>query len=381
MDVTVVEDDICILRYEKSDFNPVGDYKSPVSASSGDVSVASHFALVTAYEDIKKRLKETERENSILKKKIRLLEEKSLYTDQEKKNVIGREQVNKAYHAYREVCIERDDLKAKLDKTTKEQESIKHLTEQLQSKEVELLQLKTEIETYHVMSDLKQMEMNCTVDKINSDLRIHSLQQESEILRNECNRMRAELKTLKDQGHQTASPSNEILQGRGIPNGEDVLLQTFFELQKEMVNLRSMTEVQAKVVRKLTADQVVRRKVISHLPVQCEDDVEQNCKVQMTGSVFRQPYTTLNEGNVLFSAVTLPLKLDAIAMTPDEIFSPWTAPRPNPVGSATFQEHNSYHRSSLDDNSWVVPNPPKPSDIQFWETRSNTTPSPVNFMD
>ena len=29
---------------------------------------------------------------------------------------MGREQVNKAYHAYREVCIDRDNLKSKLDK-------------------------------------------------------------------------------------------------------------------------------------------------------------------------------------------------------------------------------------------------------------------------
>lgn len=33
----------------------------------------------------------------------------------EETSSVGREQVNKAYHAYREVCIDRDNLKNKLD--------------------------------------------------------------------------------------------------------------------------------------------------------------------------------------------------------------------------------------------------------------------------
>lgn len=71
----LVEDDICILNHEKADNAHKRD-DIPVSSYSGDESVASHFALVTAYEDIKKRLKETEKENSFLKKKVRILEEK-----------------------------------------------------------------------------------------------------------------------------------------------------------------------------------------------------------------------------------------------------------------------------------------------------------------
>lgn len=72
----LIEDDICILNHEKADNSHKRDGEIPVSAYSGDESVASHFALVTAYEDIKKRLKETEKENSVLKKRVRILEEK-----------------------------------------------------------------------------------------------------------------------------------------------------------------------------------------------------------------------------------------------------------------------------------------------------------------
>uniref|UniRef100_A0A8C9EHZ8 5-azacytidine induced 2 n=1 Tax=Pavo cristatus TaxID=9049 RepID=A0A8C9EHZ8_PAVCR len=145
----LVEDDICILNHEKADNGHKRDGEIPVSAYSGDESVASHFALVTAYEDIKKRLKETEKENSFLKKRVRILEEKLLGSRLEEEcSSVGREQVNRAYQAYREACIDRDNLKSKLDKMMKETaESLKNLNEQLQSKEVELLQLKTEVET------------------------------------------------------------------------------------------------------------------------------------------------------------------------------------------------------------------------------------------
>lgn len=70
---TLVEDDICILNHEKAHRR---DTVTPVAIFSGDESVASHFALVTAYEDIKKRLKDSEKENSFLKKRVRFLEEK-----------------------------------------------------------------------------------------------------------------------------------------------------------------------------------------------------------------------------------------------------------------------------------------------------------------
>ncbi|KAI2528676.1 AZI2 isoform 14, partial [Pan troglodytes] len=92
----LVEDDICILNHEKAHKR---DTVTPVSIYSGDESVASHFALVTAYEDIKKRLKDSEKENSLLKKRIRFLEEKLIARFEEETSSVGREQVNKAYHA------------------------------------------------------------------------------------------------------------------------------------------------------------------------------------------------------------------------------------------------------------------------------------------
>ena len=64
----LVDDGTCILNHEQAHRR---DTVTPVSVYSGDESAASHFALVTAYEDIKKRLKDSEKENSFFKKRIR----------------------------------------------------------------------------------------------------------------------------------------------------------------------------------------------------------------------------------------------------------------------------------------------------------------------
>ena len=73
MEPLTVDDDICILKHETA-YGVAGE--SPVSVCAGDESVASHFALVTAYEDIKKRLRDTERENTLLRKRVKQLEDK-----------------------------------------------------------------------------------------------------------------------------------------------------------------------------------------------------------------------------------------------------------------------------------------------------------------
>lgn len=75
MEPLAVDDDICILKHETA-YTAAGE--SPVSVCAGDESVASHFALVTAYEDIKKRLRDTERENTLLRKRVKQLEDKVL---------------------------------------------------------------------------------------------------------------------------------------------------------------------------------------------------------------------------------------------------------------------------------------------------------------
>ncbi|KFU99125.1 5-azacytidine-induced protein 2, partial [Tauraco erythrolophus] len=256
----LVEDDICILNHEKADNVHKRDGEIPVSSYSGDESVASHFALVTAYEDIKKRLKETEKENSFLKKRVRILEEKLLGSRLEEEcSSVGREQVNKAYQAYREACIDRDNLKNKLDKMKKESmESLKTLNEQLQSKEVELLQLRTEVETQQVMKNLHCTQSSWEIEKLNSDLKVHSLEQNLEKLKQECNSLRKELQKSKEKDQaQDKNPLNgDLLQRQDIQSVQ----QTYWDLKREMSNLRLVTDVQAEVLRKLKTNPTVTKK-------------------------------------------------------------------------------------------------------------------------
>ncbi|XP_071417224.1 5-azacytidine-induced protein 2 isoform X3 [Pithys albifrons albifrons] len=299
----LVEDDICILNHEKADNAHKRDSDIPVSSYSGDESVASHFALVTAYEDIKKRLKQTEKENSLLKKRVRILEEKLLGSRLEEEcSSVGREQVNKAYQAYREACIDRDNLKSKLEKMVKEnEESLKTLNEQLQSKEVELLQLKSEVETQQVMKSLNCTQASWELEKLNCDLKVHSLEQDLEKLKEECNSLRKELQKSKQKDKaQDGNPlSGDHLQKQDIQSVQ----QAYWDLKRETSNLRLVTDVQTEVLRKLKRNSTATKKAASTAPVQC---VESNIsKLNLTSGVV---YKNLSQNDKVFcNAVSPPL--------------------------------------------------------------------------
>ncbi|KFO70786.1 5-azacytidine-induced protein 2 [Cuculus canorus] len=373
-----VEDDICILNHEKADNTHKRDGEIPVPSYGGDESVASHFALVTAYEDIKKRLKETEKENSLLKKRVRILEEKLLGSRLEEEcSAVGREQVNKAYQAYREACIDRDNLKNKLDKMMKEsEESLKTLNEQLQSKEVELLQLRTEVETQQVMKNLNCTQSSWEIEKLNSDLKVHSLEQDLEKLKQECNSLRKELQKSKQKGQaQDENPLNgDLLQRQGIQSVQ----QAYWELKREMSNLRLVTDVQAEVLRKLKTNPRATKKA-STVPVQCVDlNVS---KLNLTsGAVYRK---LSQNDKKLCNAVSPPLPRDVTIPSERVTLQAWTDDGPIPVDGKPFQEHHSFGKSSLEDNSWVFPSPPKPNENTFWEMKNKTTllNCPVDYLD
>ncbi|XP_069716174.1 5-azacytidine-induced protein 2 [Phaenicophaeus curvirostris] len=369
----LVEDDICILNHEKADNTHKRDGEIPVPSYGGDESVASHFALVTAYEDIKKRLKETEKENSLLKKRVRILEEKLRGSRLEEEcSAVGREQVNKAYQAYREACIDRDNLKSKLDKMIKDsEESLKTLNEQLQSKEVELLQLRTEVETQQVMKNLNCTQSSWEIEKLNSDLKVHSLEQDLEKLKQECNSLRKELQKSKqkDQAQDENTLNGDLLQRQGIQSAQ----QAYWELKREMSNLRLVTDVQAEVLRKLKTNPTATKKAASTVPVQC---VDMNIsKLNLTsGAVYNK---------MLGNAVSPPLPRGVNIPSERVTLQAWTDDRPIPVDGKPFQEHHSFGKSSLEDNSWVFPSPPKPNENTFWEMKNKTTllNCPVDYLD
>ncbi|XP_032092670.1 5-azacytidine-induced protein 2 isoform X2 [Thamnophis elegans] len=354
----LAEDDIDILNHEKADTHHRQDGQFPTPVFSGEESVASHFALVTAYEDIKKRLKETERENSFLKKRVRLLEEKLLESHlEEATSSVGREQVNKAYQAYRESCIERDNLKSQLDKTMKENmEYVKILNEQLQSKEVELLQLRTEVETQQVMKSFNSNPSNWEIDKLNSELKMHNLEVDLEKLREECNHLRKELQ--KSVESQESLINGELIQQQNIHS--ERIQQVYRELKREMSNLHLVTEVQVEMLKKLKLIPSTTKKVPSYTSVQCIEDLERdatNLHLGASGAICK----------------------NRLLQTSDDVFgnlassSPCTNEKFSSSCESPFLEHNSYGKNSLEDNSWVFPSPPKPSETVFWEMKNRVT--------
>ncbi|KAJ8794777.1 hypothetical protein J1605_002942 [Eschrichtius robustus] len=414
----LVEDDICILNHEKAHRR---DTVTPVSIYSGDESVASHFALVTAYEDIKKRLKDSEKENSFLKKRIRVLEEKLIGARKdEETSSVGREQVNKAYHAYREVCIDRDNLKSKLDKMNKDNsESLKVLNEQLQSKEVELLQLRTEVETQQVIRNLNPPSSNWEVEKLSCDLKIHGLEQELELMRKECRDLKIELQKAKQM-----YPSQEDnLKSRDLQRlsiSSDNMQSAYWELKREMSNLHLVTQVQAELLRKLKTPTAIKKgknffmfTVIlagqdscvhfadersdtwssqvspSCAPAGCMEDLgKDSTKLHLTNFTvtYKRQAPLSPNGKTLCHATSSPLPGDAKVLSEKAALQSWTDhERSIPHDGTNFQEHNSYGRSSLEDNSWVFPSPPKSSETTFGETKNKPLPlpnlPPLHYLD
>ncbi|XP_064199800.1 5-azacytidine-induced protein 2 [Anguilla rostrata] len=367
MDPAGLEDDICILRHETA----YSIAESPVSVCSGDESVASHFALVTAYEDIKKRLRDTEKENAGLRKRVRQLEDK-LYKP-EGPTAEGPQYVNKAFSAYRGIYMEKKDLQMELNKVRREKtESEKMLTEQLQARELELLQLRTEVETNQVMKSLSSPQEHWQVDQVNNELKICDLQEELDRMKKLCSQLQERCKEKEELANNVA--------GSGAKKEDEFIardawfLQSYRELQTEMSRLREVTTLQGELLKKLKdRPPGTHRRAASTIPMQCLDDVERNSRmIRITAPrPPSAPPIPSSDGRPC-----PPKGPPTLQVLPEDCWrSPWTSPRPAPVGSAAVQAPPSPSRLSLEDSSWSFPSPSKPSDALFWESQYSPDPS------
>ncbi|XP_036395136.1 5-azacytidine-induced protein 2 [Megalops cyprinoides] len=365
MEPLAVEDDICILRHETA----YSTAESPVSTCAGDESVASHFALVTAYEDIKKRLRDAERENTLLRKRVKQLEDK-LYMPEEPTSE-GPQYVNKAFSAYRGIYIEKKDLQMELNKVRREKtESEKILTEQLQARELELLQLRTEVETNQVIKSMSNLQDHWEAEKANSEMKIRSLQEELDKVKKLYSQLQERCKDEPDKYVTGCSQKQEAEPS----TGDAALLQSYRELQRDMSRLHEVAKLQADLVMKLRDRPLgANRRAASTIPVQCLDDVERNSRtVKVTAP--RPP-----------SAPPVPSSMGRPCppagppmledLREDSWRGPWTSPRPPPVGSPAGPLPPPLSGLSLEDSSWSFPSPPKPSDAMFWESPRVTAPS------
>ncbi|XP_030061709.1 5-azacytidine-induced protein 2 isoform X2 [Microcaecilia unicolor] len=246
---------------------------------------------------------------------------------------------------------------------------MKTLNEQLQTKEVELLQLKTEVETQQVIKDLTQKPNEYEIN-------IHSLAQELWKMKKEYETLRSEI-----QSEHKKTPERWYVGGKDLREGRENqslknVQHAYQELKREMSNLHLVTEVQAEVLRKLRATVTVTKKVSPCTPVQCVEDLERDStKVHLVSStaIYKNHACPSQEDQILCHAIASPAQGDARLLPERVNLRLQTNERLSPLGGSSFQEHNSYGKISLEDNSWVFPSPPKPTSTLFWETNHNSS--------
>ncbi|KAI3360823.1 hypothetical protein L3Q82_013046 [Scortum barcoo] len=380
MEPLAVEDDICILKHETA-YTAAGE--SPVSVCAGDESVASHFALVTAYEDIKKRLRDTERENTLLRKRVKQLEDKLFRPEAPPSE--GPQYVNKAFSAYRGIYIEKEDLQMELNKLKKEKsESERLLTEQLQAKELELLQLRTEMETSQVMKSLNSPQDYWQVDRDSTELKIHKLQEELERVTLENSRL---LERSGEEPHGLNGPDLDQTCDVKYNARERSMQVTYKALCCEVTRLHSELKHQAGLIRKLRPLIGETRQAASKVPIQCLDDVEKNNnhavpRVSAPRPPSAPPLPSCS-GRPCLPAGGSSGTLPADSLKEDCWYNgPW--PSQSCLGDGLLGSDACsvvlppppLNQASLDDSSRSFPSPPKPSDAMFWEA-STASPSSI----
>lgn len=244
---------------------------SPNTDLSSEMCSASHFALITAYDDIKDRLTGLERENSTLRRKLKLYEVKyplitqfeedhnfSVYDTKEssleqkdvsslqeiqhelQKSTEREEQLEEMIQAYEKVCAEKVELQAELsemrDLVESHMDRIRTLEQQLRQRESNSFQAlsthlqSSEVQQYlsmhgsagltHVLERSLGWETSLGLDEPH-ELRLQSLEAElaevrrelqstqcqEEQLKADCERLRTELKQLQKTREQELASS------------------------------------------------------------------------------------------------------------------------------------------------------------------------------
>ncbi|KAG7240798.1 hypothetical protein INR49_026376 [Caranx melampygus] len=331
MEPLAVDDDICILKHETA-YTAAGE--SPVSVCAGDESVASHFALVTAYEDIKKRLRDTERENTLLRKRVKQLEDKLFRPDPPPSE--GPQYVNKAFSAYRGIYIEKEDLQMELNKL-----------------------------------DYWQ------VDRVSAEVKIHKLQEELERVTLENSRL---MERSGEEPHGHNGPDMDLTCDTKYIASERCMQQMCQALRCEVTRLHSELKHQTGLIRRLRPLISETRQAASTVPIQCLDDVEKNNHPVTRAPVPRPP-----------SAPPLPscsgrpcppVSGPPGTMLPDSLKEDCWYNGRWPSQSCSEEALGGsnacsvvlppppLNQASLDESSRSFPSPPKPSDAMFWEGHS-----------
>ncbi|XP_068516765.1 TANK-binding kinase 1-binding protein 1 [Anas acuta] len=301
---SMFEDDISILTQEA--LGPDEDWlDSPNTDLSGEMCSASHFALITAYDDIKNRLTGLERENSTLKRRLKMYEVKypligefgeehifSVYEAKEtsllksekaslqqqlnqfqhelQKSKEREEQLDEMIQAYEKLCVEKADLESELGEMRALVEThlsrIRSLEQQLRQRdgsafpglsaplpgqEVPFLSLHPNPALSHVLdrpAGWPSRGLEAELEAARQEAQ--RAQHREEHLKAECERLQAELKHLQDTRQQEQS-ERDMAWVKKMGDDQVNLALAYTELTEELCRLRNLSSLQSQILRAL----------------------------------------------------------------------------------------------------------------------------------
>ncbi|XP_061445559.1 TANK-binding kinase 1-binding protein 1 isoform X4 [Rhineura floridana] len=284
---SMFEDDISILTQDAL----VQDddwLDSPNTDLSSEMCSASHFALITAYDDIKNRLTGLERENASLKRKLKMYEIKFPLISE-----FGEECIFPSYDSKETSLLksEKANLQQQLNQFQRERalvethlsrirsleqqlrqrdgNSFQNLNSQLQNQEVQYLSLHGS----HVLDrsmnwqsprGLEQVE-GLEVQRLEVELEetrqeVQNSQHREEQLKAECERLQAEVKQLQETRAQdlaTSQSERDMAWVKKVGDDQVNLALAYTELTEELCRLRNLSSLQSQILRTLMQEQAI----------------------------------------------------------------------------------------------------------------------------
>ncbi|CAH2301809.1 Hypothetical predicted protein [Pelobates cultripes] len=292
---------------------------SPNTDQSGDMCSASHFALITAYGDIKERLSVLERENATLRRRLKVYEIKypiisefvdgqnfSPYDSKEnsllrtedsqhelQENQEKEEQLGEMVRACEKMCAERSELHEELSEmkglVLTHVAHIQSLEQQLQmcnephpfpgsalsDPDMQYLSLHRGPDMSHVLEhqmswqaprslDLQQdigaQRRDAELEEARRDLQ--NAQRREKQLKEDILHLEEELKQLQEAREQelvTGQTQREMAWLKEVGDDQVNLALAYTELTEELYRLRDLTALQSRILRELLEDQAGQR--------------------------------------------------------------------------------------------------------------------------
>ncbi|XP_029430118.1 TANK-binding kinase 1-binding protein 1 isoform X3 [Rhinatrema bivittatum] len=288
---SVFEDDISILTQER--LCQDGEWiDSPNPDLSSNMCSASHFALITAYEDIKVRLMGLERENANLKRKLKLHEGKySVFGefvddwnikgyDTKEYSLLKMEKAS-LQQQFNQYHDERDMLDSPMNRIRSVEQQIRQQEsnsfQKQQNKELQFLSVRASPGQRHgelcqrVLDRSLGLQSSRSLDET-CDLEVRRLEVELQVVRRElqssqlkevqlkeeCRRLESELKQLQEAREEElvcSESQRDMAWLKKVGDDQVNLALAYTELTEELSRLRSLSLMQSQILRSLLQEQ------------------------------------------------------------------------------------------------------------------------------